>query len=383
MKRNELEHAITNLTRLLRKGENREKAFQRFFERNPIVLEVLGYIAAHPRPRLPNLDRGRKEPDFLVKRADGLFEIFELKTPQERLIVEKKDRDKLSAKVNTYVSQVAYYSEYFDDEHNRARVKHELGLDVQKKPDMILVAGRDAGVDKKLLHLLVRRATGALRIVTYDDVLSMLQQQHATLFGNPGDLSGTSWHAIVTLQWFDLGRRQYVFDAGNSLSRDRWSVYFDERGRLTFEIIESDGSAHAVSVAPGTNDFKLGFRHYICCEFGSSDNFSTMQIFVDNRIADRRERSVPLRISTRMDFRRNIIGADLEQKNHGTYDMAGLVIYTQALSFRQRCDVAEAIFEEFLTPLDLERLEAMSGYRPPVLPNTAAHLIIGELRDLE
>jgi hypothetical protein len=378
-----LERAITKLDRLLRDGEAAEKKYQRYFEENPLTFQVLGYTTAYPKPRLPLPDGDFLEPDFLAQRPDGLFEIFELKTPQEELIVSKAHRDKLRAKLDEYISQVDTYSEYFDDAANRDRVRSELGFDVQKRPDMTIVAGRDDIADKKILHLLLRRRTNALRVVTYDDILSWLLLHHAALFADGDSLSGVSWHAIVTIHPVEAARRQYIFDAGDSLSKNRWSVFVDARGRLTLEILDADGHLHSVSIVPGTQEFKYGFQHYICCEFGSSDESSFIQILVDNRLAERRESGSPLRIPAGMDFSRKIIGADLEGKNNGTFDMAGLAVYKNVLTFQQRHALAEAIFEEFFSPPDRERAASLTGRRGPILPNTGQYLVIGELGKLD
>ena len=383
MERARLELAITKLDRLLRDGEAAEKRYQRYFEENLVIFQVLGYAAVYPKPRLPLPDGGFLEPDFLAQRPDGLFEIFELKTPQEKLIVSKTHRDKLRAKLDEYLSQVETYSEYFDDAANRDRVRDERGFDVQKKPDMIIVAGRDDIADKKHLHLLLRRRANALRVVTYDDIQSRLLLHHAASFAASDSVSGVSWHAIVTIHPSEIAQRQYIFDAGDSLGKNRWSVFVDARRRLTLEIVDADGHPHSVSIAPGTQEFKYGFRHYICCEFGSSDESSFMQILVDNRLAERRDSSSPLRIPAGMDFSRRIIGADLEGRNNGTFDMAGLAIYQNMLTFQQRYAVTEAIFDEFFTPPDLDALGAMIDYRRPILPNTGKYLVIGELGDLD
>ena len=123
MRQVQLEQAINRLARLLRDGESDEAKYQEYFERNPVVFEALGYSAAYPKPQLPLPDGEHLEPDFLVKRPDGLYEVFELKTPQERLVHGKKHRDKLYARVEEYISQVENYSEYFDDSEHRTFVE--------------------------------------------------------------------------------------------------------------------------------------------------------------------------------------------------------------------------------------------------------------------
>jgi hypothetical protein len=383
VKRTDLELAITQLASLLRKNETREAKYQEFFEKNPIVFEALGYVRAYSRPRLQKVDGDYLEPDFLVQQVDGLYQIFELKTPRDKLINEIKNRDKLSASIDKYISQVAVYSEYFDDSLHRQWVKDSLSLDIQKQPDMVLVVGVDENTDKKLLHLLVKRRTGALHVVTYTDILTRLQFQHAALYGSLDTQSGVSWHGIITLHDVDINRPQYYFDAGNSVNHSRWSLYLNARKHLCFEIIDKDGVSHSLSVPVGKGkgiDWEA--QAYVCCEFGNSDRFSIMQMLIDNRIVARNESPFPIQVPAGLDFHRHTIGADIEGKNHGTMTMAGLLIYEEVLPFQKRYAIAEAIFDQFFTLPSLAQLSAKLS-SPKHLPNTKAYLMIGETGKLE
>jgi len=62
--------------------------------------------------------------------------------------------------------------------------------------------------------------------------------------------------------------------------------------------------------------------------------------------------------------------------------MAGLAIYNKVLNFKERNGLAEAIFDKFFTPPSVIELISRPQ-RPKYFPNQSAHLIIGEMRDLE
>src|ERR1043165_928292 len=129
--RQELESSIHCLVELLQNDVTSENTYQRYFENNPIVFKVLGYSEAYPKPRFPLSDGEWLEPDFLLERPDGLFEILDLKTPQEKLIsARKKHRTTLSKKVDEYLSQVETYSEYFDDQANCEKVRSLYSIEV-------------------------------------------------------------------------------------------------------------------------------------------------------------------------------------------------------------------------------------------------------------
>ncbi len=147
MEREELELAIAELQTLLDANENREQSFQHYFENNKVVFDVMGYQAAHPLKHLP-LDEEMKaktgvtylEPDFILQRRNSIYEILDLKTPQEKLIRDIPNRETFYSKINEYISQVGNYSEYFDDKANRDWVKKSHSIDVHKDPDVTIVA---------------------------------------------------------------------------------------------------------------------------------------------------------------------------------------------------------------------------------------------------
>lgn len=350
MERSRLESAIQALTELLKREESAEDAYQRYFETHRVVFDVLGYDAAYPKLRFPLPDREWLEPDFLVRRPSGLFEIFELKTPQERLMTSRKHRERLTAKVQDYLVQARQYSSYFDDAANREYVMRTYDLDVQEKPDMVIVAGLDAIVDKRRLRLALRDQVAAPRIITYDGLLSDLHSHYARLFAPQENLPGASWHAVVTLQEVDLPGRKYIFDGGESLTRNRWSVFVDEHGRLTFEVIDSRGTPYSVSAHPSVHTFQMGQPYYICCEFGSSDTSAFLQILVNNRIVASLELRSPIEMAQDANlFAGWTIGADRTGQRHSSFTLAALAIYNVVLDYWQKEGLAAAIFQEFLS----------------------------------
>lgn len=344
MIRTELEDAINQLSHLLRKDESAEEKYQQYFEENPIVFKVLGYSNAYPKLRLPRSDGGWYEPDFLLERPDGLFEILDLKTPQEKLITSrKKSRKRFYAKIGDYISQVEEYAEYFNNSEYRNQVKDIYSLDVQASPEIMIIAGIDRSVNKKkLLHQLLSRRTHRPHIFTYDDVLSSLQFHHATLFGHTENLSGVACYALLTPHKAAAPKPQYIFDAGNDPFKNRWSIYIDKHNALCFEVLDSEGSSYSVSVRPGTRSFHFETECHIICEFGNSDSFSIMRILVNNRTAAEQQFQFPISIPSDLNF---TIGADIEKKHFGSFSLAACSIYKGIPDFQQRAAIFQAMLE--------------------------------------
>ena len=207
MDRNQLENAIYELRSLLETGEAREERFQSYFEKYDVVFSVLGYSKAYPHIVLDLTDELKEKfdrevliPDFLAQKLNENMDVFELKTPQENLVKDKRGRTSFYSKINDYIGQVVQYSEYFEDQENRNLLKSKYGLDIQKKVDVVIVAGLDKGLDKKLLHDEIRRRSHHLNIITFDEILNRLTFCHTQQFGDTSSYSsGGGVHLMMKL----------------------------------------------------------------------------------------------------------------------------------------------------------------------------------------
>jgi hypothetical protein len=264
MKREDVETAIHNLATLLDAGEERqhvinletlknvgkgEPVFQKFFEDHPCVFESMGYAKAHPHPKLPLRETDAKRsylvPDFLLERFNGLFEIVDLKTPEEQLIRDIPYREKFYSKIEEYLSQLDNYSEYFDDSQNRTLVHEQLSLDVQKRPNCMLIVGRDAGLDKQQLHAMRIRHSAHSEIWTFDDVLTHLRMHYAQNFNRGDGLPGVSLYGAFAIERGDTELKRYIYDQGLTSFANRFSIFLTG-DTLAFEVFDASGDRYHI-----------------------------------------------------------------------------------------------------------------------------------------
>jgi len=334
--RSALEQAAAILEEALEADESSEAYYQKLLEEYPVVFTALGYSRALPKLRFDLPDGKWLEPDFMAQNKPGIYEVFEIKTPQEKLVKPVTHRTTFYSPVHEYISQAHNYSEYFDDAANRAMILAKYNLDIQKKPDMLLLAGRDAGTDKKELHLLCRRAAASLTILTFDDLLNQLKTMIADVrIGGP-NLPGATILLLVLFQRHPLPRKKYVFDAGMSLGANRLSVYIDATDNLCFEVHDRNATPYTVRVPFGTNGLEFEQFHHIYCEYGTSDKDSFVQLFVDNRSVAHIHMNHPIPLSSQINLSQAVIGADIHHSNNGKFRLAEFYPYSQTHSYRDR-----------------------------------------------
>ena len=152
----------------------REAAFQDFFSRHRDFIKGSEYKDARPHVYLQRTGHTPLIPDFILEPLgpNGLADVLELKLPSAPVTVTSGKHVGLSASVVRASAQLRDYSDYFEDEQNRLRVRNTYGINVFR-PRMFLVIGRRGTVSP----LDVRRAERDLpsvRIQTYDDILDRM-----------------------------------------------------------------------------------------------------------------------------------------------------------------------------------------------------------------
>ena len=170
---------LIELERLVNDAHTPEREFQRFFESHPEFLLSDEYVAARPGVLLTGTQDFGLRPDFFLARRDApLWDIAELKLPDETLVRGRAARRGLAAAVHWGIDQLRRYREYFFDT-KVAEVFHRAhGMEVYY-PRLTLVIGRDESFGD--YHERQRLTPPEARIITYDDVLRMAKHRSLVL----------------------------------------------------------------------------------------------------------------------------------------------------------------------------------------------------------
>jgi len=175
MDRDEVEEALLELDALLDRDSHSESDYQQWFERHPVVFFSFGFQKVIPHPRLVSPDGEEWIPDFLVQPPSGVWEVFEITTPQATILVDRGRRSTFYATFEGYVSQCREYAEMLDDPRTREEFLEREGAKLPKNPRISIVAGRSIGLDRDKLQRLASSRVAPLAIVTFDDVRAQVE----------------------------------------------------------------------------------------------------------------------------------------------------------------------------------------------------------------
>ena len=154
-----------------------ELDWQRFLDRHPVFLYMLGDFDAHRREVVlsPQLllddaeDEFQLRPDFLLRRmGTDLWDFLEIKPPNVRMVGGRKSRRRFSSSVADALAQVRVYAEFLRQKNHQAWLRKKNGLKFSF-PRSHLLVGRDSAFGSTLekQELL---AGETVRIFTYDDL---------------------------------------------------------------------------------------------------------------------------------------------------------------------------------------------------------------------
>jgi Shedu protein SduA, C-terminal len=334
----EVERAVVELEQLLEENPDDEAKYQALFESYPVILDVLGYRERLQRPRLRKRDGGYFEPDFLAVRSSRLWEVVDLKTPGEEPLLGLTRRERFSARFQSYLSQVHEYDEYFDDFEHRKSTLERFGADVQRRPDKVLISGRDADTDKRQVHHQLTRLASHVTVLTYDDVLSALVQAHGVLTGEEATTdSGLSMFLHLAFDNPLDDRRGYVFDFVGDRG-NRLSLYMNERRRLVLEVTMDDGEVLALPInVPAHNSSE---PILVNVEAGVRGTRGVMQVRIDDSIVGQLNLTGN-DVRRAMGFSRATLGTDVDYTSGGWFGLLDWVIYPNLIGFRDRLKLVE------------------------------------------
>ena len=123
-------------------------------------------------------------PDFLVEPlgCPDLCDIVDLKQPQQRVFIDKKNRPRLSAAVMDAVAQLREYGAYFRDKRNHEWALSEYGFSAYR-PTLMVIIGREEDGIRLGKQKEIQRDLAEVQVRTYDDVARRIKTMIRRLDG--------------------------------------------------------------------------------------------------------------------------------------------------------------------------------------------------------
>jgi hypothetical protein len=343
LKRQQLEDAIRELEQLLDE-DAAEGELQRWFERNPVVMQTFNYRECLPHPKLVTSDGVVYIPDFLCQRVDGLWEVVEIKRGDTAILRDADRRVTFYADTEKYIAQCHEYASYFDDAAHRAAFRTRYDRDVQQRPTSVLVAGRAGGLDRQRVHEVLSRRTPAISHRTYDDLRNALEFQRLALCEGVEQTEGLSIHLVLVLDPSSGDHPLFIFDIGAEFERNRVSLRVAPEKCLALDVRDRNGTVHTLSVPPSERTFEPGKLFCLSLEVACGVDRGMLLVEINGRYCSE-YRLTDLHLD--VDPLAIVLGSDLSGEAHSYMRVAEKIVYTKTLSFEDKSHLRDYLYAKY------------------------------------
>lgn len=124
-------------------------------------------------------------PDLLVQREDGFYDIYDLKTAvlsRKKLIKGERKRRRFIDYVEEGVAQLANYREYFQHTKNKDLAKRKYGIEIHN-PGLVLIVGSWENAPKEEIDQACRRYKD-IAIIDFDTLIHLFIGAEETTISN-------------------------------------------------------------------------------------------------------------------------------------------------------------------------------------------------------
>lgn len=356
----DLWNAIYELTVLLQDNVQTEEAYQRYFERNPVVFRVLGFHSSasfekKSGNKLPfDVENERQlEPDFICGDPySQKVTVFELKTPVDSgatVALSNGNRVKFKAVLESHISQVAEYCEFIAGNSNaRSVISDKLNMCGVSTVEGLLVYGLSSGVQTPEIAKLAARRSPPLRILSFDEVLSELLRSYSIgrnetklpdANGEVEEVEGATFVAHLVICEQQRSGRAYLFDIGREAD-NRLSIYI-ENGRGVVEIIDNKGE-HSFSHWTPVYNSPFYLRVSIS---GDGSLTRSISVFVNNNEVDFRQSlgGDEFKIDMQNAF---LIGANQNGRSGARFRLLAFYVVASVLNWHDRVNTFRYFLKE-------------------------------------
>lgn len=232
--RQQIENAIHQLEGLLEEGKY-EEDFQKWFENNPIVFTALNFDNHISQAYLPDFEGRGDFPDFIVKEIRGIWEIFEIKTANEKLYLNDSKHPRLTSKIYSYLSQCRDYKEYFKDSTNREKFYRKHEISIKNEPNAKLVVGRKNNLE---YYKLINDTFNGIEIITYDDIYNALLFFKSKILNEYEGMNGLT--IALSAKFSNIQKNNYLLTFGSSKVLNFISFYLDTEQNLSLKLVDKN-----------------------------------------------------------------------------------------------------------------------------------------------
>jgi hypothetical protein len=160
-----------------------------------------------------------------------------------------------------------------------------------------------------------------------------LKNQEASVADSPFNISysGISINFMIRFGPSIKGRDNYIFDCGQTLNKNRLSVFLNTDDALVLKVYDQGSMPTEIKVQPSLETFNFDSPQYIVCEFGMTNNFSFLRIVINGKQVAEEDHPWPIQIFN-PGGSRFFVGSDMNARQGGVFMLGEMFVTKQTIS---------------------------------------------------
>lgn len=142
-------------------------------------------------------------------------------------------------------------------------------------------------------------------------------------------------------------RNGFLFDLGKDDNRNRVSIYMNEALELVYRVIDNEKTIYSIKVPFSVGKFQVGKPYLIYVDYGTSDNYSFMRLFLNNKEMGilKYNSKIDFPVSTKDDNFK--IGYDIHNEHPGFITFLENTSYQRPIPTNERIEIMKNIIEYY------------------------------------
>ena len=147
------------------------------------------------------------------------------------------------------------------------------------------------------------------------------------------EFPGVGVSVVLKLIPQSVFRRKYILDLAKEFNRNRISLFLDANNIMTFELLDTIGETYNVKISPKEYEFNKWMM--IHCEYGKSNEFSFMRIFINNKLVEQSKFRFKIELPDNLQKQMSL-GSDISGTKGIGIEMTTYLVFGSTLTNRQR-----------------------------------------------
>ncbi len=138
--------------------------------------------------------------------------------------------------------------------------------------------------------------------------------------------NGIGYNLLLTLYKDTNYKNKYIIDEGESISKNRFSIFLDNNNNLNFRVIDQFNKQYRIKIKKNLRTFEFNKLFYLICEYGNNGDSSFIRIIINGNLVANKKIKSQINTEDILGLNNRIVGANLNHIENASFGLAELIV---------------------------------------------------------